>query len=828
MSAETGARAARTSGAVVALAAAAASAVVLVVQLANLGELLDVNQGLTAGFAKALLAGYVLAVIGIGAFTAFAPRRLLWLPVAMAALLALAALLATLTVGTELWSFAMAVMTMAACWRAGNWLLERLGAPELAAIVPAAWLAGTVSLGLVILAAGRAGALRWWTVAVPVVALGLTAVPPAARALRAVAARPPELTRAGAAAASVMALLLAVASVFTAAPELMYDALYAKAWVPSEWARTGSIDGMPMHPVLNNLGFAQVLAVPGHLAGAEGVGRYLQLLAAASVPAAVWWVARRSAWAPIAALAVAVTPHLFWQATTAYDDALLVLAVVGLAAAVVRLMEAAPASPFACAVALGVLAGACVDLKLHLGALAAGLVGGWLVLGAGPGRVRAALGAGLGALVTVAPPYALRWIDLDNPLLPAFNNVFKSDLWPHIHDTLNLPFFKDSDPIEVVRRSITDPGALNEAAPAGAFGLTAVAVFAAMAVLWSRGRRDRTALLLWAAVVVGALGWYQQFRYLRYLLPIGTVAILAFALAGSPRPLGALTQRAAIAAACVIAALLWPATIAQFWNVPGKDLPWEVALHTRDDYEYERTSMVERDALAAYDRAAPPGALAVTVLHQRIWLSEGRDLTPNWEMNSRLDSNSGGPRSAPLIDRMRRLGAEWIITGEGRDKFGYAGADAMLGRHGEVAFSDQGWVVYRLVDRPRAPEPMPCDDRLTGRPGCWAGSLDSRAGYALAESPGGITRPAAVCPGKTLVADIESSGSGPGLDVTVAYDDPDPGRGHVRHVLPSGKPARVYATAPSGAKAATVSILGADGVVVERVRLGTLGECSGA
>ena len=47
--------------------------------------------------------------------------------------------------------------------------------------------------------------------------------------------------------------------------------------------------------------------------------------------------------------------------------------------------------------------------------------------------------------------------------------------------------------------------------------------------------------------------------------------------------------------------------MAEFWNVPGRDIPVEAAFGFRNADDYEKVSMPERDALAAYNRVAPPG-----------------------------------------------------------------------------------------------------------------------------------------------------------------------------------------------------------------------------
>lgn len=859
-------------------AALATSALVLALLAVRIPQLMDVGEPLTAGYAKALVGGYALAVAAIAVAALVLPPRLLWLPVACAAAIGGIALLATLTAGREAWSFAMALATMGACWRVGNWALLRLRVPSVASAPPAAWLAGAGLLGLALYAVGRLGALRWWTVALPVIALGISAAPPAWRAtkrLGEVAGGPeqdagtgplgglteragertpegprdrvrtrrvPELSRPAAAAASIIALLLGLASVFAAAPELMFDALSSKAWLPAEWARSGSIGSLSEHPQLNLIGFTPILAIPGHLVDAGGVGRYVQWLSLAGAVGSVWWLVRRTPWAPLAAGALAITPHLFWQATTAYDDAALTLAGVGLAAAFVRLVREPAAAPLAAGVAAGLLAGAAVDLKLHLAPLAGGLVIAWLAFGVGPGRLRAAAGALAGGLALAGTPFAIKWIELGNPLLPNYNDVFKSRYWPVNETTVSFPASYGGgatsesalaelvEPVELLLRTATDTARLSQAAPDGSFGLIVAATLVAALLLWTRGRA-REVLVLWGGVAVAAIVWYQQFRYLRFILPLGAVAIAALALAAPARRPGPWFERGAVAALAACAALMWVPAVAQFWNVPGRDLPVRAALGLEDDYDYERKSMPERDALAAFDRLAPPGAMVMSPTQQRLWLGEGRDISPQWEVARRLGSASAPPASDPPVVRYRKLGVEWILGRRSGVPFAEPGVPELLDRSGEIAWADRDWILVRLVDRPRAPSPVGCDDRLTGRPGCWEGALDATPGFTVQETPA-VARSFPLCPGRTLVVDVTVRGAGPPVVVEIDFDFPPRTRPllRVRQELALGRggTARIPATAPPGTRTgARVTVQGAAGRVVEAVRLGALGGCRG-
>jgi hypothetical protein len=676
-------------------------AVLVIAQLAHATELMDVRQDLTAGYAKTLVLGYAVAVTALTAMAALLPQRRLWVPVAASALLTALTLVATLALSGELWSFATAVLTMSACWQVGRWVLRALGTSALAAEPAVAWLAGAGILGLCLLGLGRAGALAWWTAGIPVLAvgaLGLAAPAGSLRTRRGDVVRAVTGTRLAAASAAICVLLAGLASVWAAAPELMYDALYYKSWMPEVWADTGRIGPQLLHAVLNFGGFAQVLAVPGHVLGADGVGRYLQWLAVASLVTTFWWTLRRSAWAPVVAVAVAVTPQLFWQATTAYDDAILCLVAVTLGVAVLRTLDGPPAAPLRTGLALGLLAGTAVSFKIHLGPLAAGLLIGWLVLRGRRGVVPALAGTAAGGLLASLPPIALRWIDTGNPLFPAYNNVFKSQYWPPVHEQFTFPRIADPGPLgplSILARTLDDTRAFESDVPVGGLGLLALALALALLTAW-RPRRAAPALpALWLGLLLAATSWYLQFLNARYFLPAAGLGMLALGLSLGGRP-GRRGELAALAGIGATAVALWPSTVAQFWNLPGRDIPWQAAFGRIDDDTYERRSTPSREALAAFDRLAPPGAMAMSELHERAWLTQGRDLTPIWEVNFRLAlyPRSGTPEE--LLDRVRAAGVGWILAPR-------LDAPPRLGRYyalveasGPPLWSGAAWKLYRL------------------------------------------------------------------------------------------------------------------------------------
>ena len=114
-----------------ALGCVAFLAFVVVVQAQRLGDLLSTDQSafLTAGFARGLVLGYVLAVGAIGAWAVFAPARRLGVAVAVAGALAGLVFLGTLILSGQVLSPLTALLALCACLQVGSWLLRAVGLP---------------------------------------------------------------------------------------------------------------------------------------------------------------------------------------------------------------------------------------------------------------------------------------------------------------------------------------------------------------------------------------------------------------------------------------------------------------------------------------------------------------------------------------------------------------------------------------------------------------------------------------------------------------------------------------------------------------------------
>ena len=228
------------------------------------------------------------------------------------------------------WSILTAGLTLAAMWAIGSGLVRR-AVPDLRPLrrQPLAVMAlGYVIVGLAVFGLGRISALHWWTIGVPTLLVGSAGLWSLLRtALR---RRSPLIaavteTRFSIVVGSLLIFQAGWAILWAAAPEIQFDALAGKVWLPEVWARTGEIGFSLLHPVANDSGLGFFAAVPSHTLGAHDAGRFLQYFLGVFLVGAVWHFGKAfgQSVGPLLAVIVGFTPHLLWQMSTANDDLLL-------------------------------------------------------------------------------------------------------------------------------------------------------------------------------------------------------------------------------------------------------------------------------------------------------------------------------------------------------------------------------------------------------------------------------------------------------------------------------------------------------------------------
>jgi hypothetical protein len=809
--------------------------IVLAAQIPIALGLLDPDVVFEAGHAKALLLVNAIVALATALGAALLPVDRRWLAATPGGAIAGATLLAAISFGAHAGDLASAALVLLGSWWIGRATLARLGARALQGVFVIEALVGLVALALLVLFLGRLDALAWWSIGLVVIAIGMAGLTAGARTAW---TRRVELwqqltgSRLRVAATGLLLLQLGWAVVWLSAPEIMFDPLYAKTYLPHLWAQTGDIGPLLSHPVLNTTGLAQLVAVPGQALNAGDTGRWLQLLAWVVLVATIWsLVGRPSPLGPVAAVAAGTVPQLTWQASTAFDDLLLAIGAIAIAIAVLRSSsDQSSGREFATAFVIGVLAGGCAWLKLHLIVVAGAAAVGWIVINLrAPGNGRRILGVVLGGCAAVGPSLVIRWIDTGNPVFPAYNEIFRSPHYPPINETYNFPFWAHVHGLDALRafvEAVRHPVLMNEAAPPGEFGLLVAAIAVAAVIGWRRSA-GRGVLVLWAALLVTLVVWWAEFRYLRYLVPPAAVALVLILTQLRDWAPTRRTQSVLLGALALMSILYLPSTVATFWNVPHRKLPVAAAFGRWDREDYLRTVFAEKDALEAYQRVAPSGSLAVSDAHERLFL-EDRDLSPTWETDRLLSIGRPPPtRSDDALRRLDALGIRWaLLSSPSGSPNDLSWLRDVVRRYGQPVFDDRGWNLYRLTERPRGPRMLaPCDAALRGMPQCWTGTLNADPGLTAAESPTGASRAVPTCSGQIVGAHITTAPGGDASQAALNFDGVDAKSGHTAGAIQPGQAEWIYGTAPRGAHQVVITLLPGASAKIVSAHIGVLGAC---
>ncbi len=634
---------------------------------------------------------------------------------------------ATTILSGNLWSAIVAVLTLTACWRVGEWALAAAGVDIEGAVrgLVATGL-GFALLALGIYIEGVTFGLSWYLTTLPMLALGILGLVGITRLAFAESrsvrdgvgsawGRLASVGRVESMAAAVAAMAIGAISMWTAAPEVMYDPNWGKVWLPMAWAEAGRIVTFEFDAQTFIGGSFLNVTTVGHLVGADAIGRYAQLALGVVLAAFAWRIARPAAGPAIAAalgFAFLVTPHVVWQMGTANDDLILCLLAGALAMAVIRLR------PFGwrAGLVMGILFGGALNGKLHLLPFAVVAVVGWWLLAPLRAKVPAGLAAAGAAVLVAGPQLLVRWVEVGNPLFPALNNVFRSPWWPPVNESFNLPFAPAGGLAEILKLpvlSVLEPTRFMEAVPRGVFGVLPALLLAFVLTGWWRTAWANR--VVWAASVVALAAWWVQLRYLRYLLPYSFVALMFMAdpLGSSRAWLAARLRRVRAALGVGAVALLGVAcagtATATFFNIAER-VPLEVATAQEGQLDYLRRNMTGTYTLEAINEFTPPGARIVvdpSLVYQRVLLEDGRYLLPAWEMTGLLSwlRESGQVAEGPTnAASWGRLGVGWAAVGVDALRVGaYAGPVAdVIAENGRLVWTNDVTALYRIEGTPRS------------------------------------------------------------------------------------------------------------------------------
>ena len=518
---------------------------------------------------------------------------------------------------------------------------------------------------------------------------------------------------------ALVAVLLAPVWGWLAAPDLQFDALYAKQWLPATWAAGHAITFPLNHPVLNAIGSGLFLSVPGHLIHGGDVGRYLQALfgVVVIVTPLELVVRERSkgfsfpAWlAPITVFALATSGQLIWQMQTAYDDMSIVVLTL---AATLFLVLLPPARWSGVREPLvgGLLIGGMLSTKLHVLVTTAALS---VIIVVASKRKRLLTSAGLviGGSAASALPFLFRWTATGNPVFPQLNKVFRSRHYFKINTTFNLPYDKAhrlGDLLALPARATLFPARYVEAVPPGGFGLLCAGFGLTLVLIGFKRTR-----LVSIALLAGLASWWSELRYLRYALPylVSSICLLILAVARpSDRPELSFTRTVrrwsipfALLGSLTSIAVCVPPAVAGFWNVPNR-FPSDFLLGRISATTYVRRALPVVDAISYLNRTAGKHDRVVGESWPRSLLRPDLDFSPGWEFSEQIQLKE---RNRSVRAAWQDLDARWLVIGS-QNRVSAATIDrSLLQAPSHMRFASNGFEVWEIGGRPGSVKSFTC------------------------------------------------------------------------------------------------------------------------
>jgi hypothetical protein len=698
----------------------------------NLGRTDHELRGLHPSAELQVMLAAPLVALALGAVVALARPRALPALTALAAVAAIAAMaLLTITSGQSKEALVFAAL-MGWCWFVGSPLLALLEGEERLLLgwgrVALETTLGIAVLSFSILAIALAAALSdagmvCVFVLEPMMAALLRLRSPRGRQFwsAAPAVRSSEHEFVEYVALVVLAVSFVVSFGASLAPQVQFDALHYHFAMPRIFLSEGRLIERP--DIIQGyfpLGL-EMTYVPAYRFGGEATMTLLHWAMAPTLVALVWGGGNRFFGRPAGAISAALiglAALVTFESSSASSD----LAVtVWTVAAGLAVAAYASHPSWRAALMAGLFGGLALTFKIVAGIyvlpLALAFIAGLIIWSRrGPleaGRDAAAFAAG--GLLTGAPWLLIRFFQTGNPVFPLYNNVFKSDRWPPVHERFDLWLYGVGHNIDdagtVWWQIAVHPWRFGQWLPPWAIGLPALTFVAALLMApWLPKSRPAVFLALVALLTAGS--WFLLSQYHRYGLPafsllamVGGAGIWA-AARQLPKPLPAVALTAALS--------VWFAGGVILTLVMGVPEPYPTrvvlgqesreAFRDRSVADYYPLSYLESVTRGTDDQAAILGYPYNYFVTNRLYdVIVPETLSPFRRIA--LSGASPGVMARELLDSHIRwlvvdynpIGGEsqwppdWLARG--------VLSDAFLQAHTEVAFEKYRVVVYRILDR---------------------------------------------------------------------------------------------------------------------------------
>ena len=459
-----------------------------------------------------------------------------------------------------------------------------------------------------------------------------------------------------------MSIVFTMHALVALAPDLGFDSLQNKSWLPRQWNFSTDILLNTNH-ILNGVTSSQTFVVYlGNILGTVAIGAKLQFLYLLYTFAIVYnfvSIRLKGHWTAAVQLLLLTTfsiPVLLFQSSTGYDDSFLLL--ICTSAFIFWISMAKSVSRFD-GVLIGVVAGCLVSAKFSLLPISFAIILTYILYRF---RIQDKLCSKLSdislLLITSAlvssPMYVYKYLNYQNPFWPLFNKIFQAPTLLPTNEHFNFPMGKSLDfktNFLAPLISYFKPGYWGEEVMPTIYGLTLLFLY--LALLMAFVVRKEFGIGPFILVFVFLVNWWLNFRYLRYLIPLLGVTLIIFfcylfKTSNSDKKQQVHLKSAQTSTVVLLSIGLLSAVALPIGNSSSPErVPLKVIFGGVTKSEYLNQITPTWDIANYINANLPENSILVTsFMHQALWLRPDIQLYSYWEI---LRNSSIEPDYAILL-----------------------------------------------------------------------------------------------------------------------------------------------------------------------------------
>jgi hypothetical protein len=454
-----------------------------------------------------------------------------------------------------------------------------------------------------------------------------------------------------------MSVIFSMHALVALAPDLGFDSLQNKSWLPRQWNNSMDILLNTNH-ILNGVTSSQTFVVYlGNLLGSPTTGSKLQFLYLLYTYILIYnFISQKTKEQWTFTLYVLVVgsfslPILLFQSSSGYDDSFLLLLCTS---AFIFSFNRDKRTPGSNVFLIGAIAGALISAKFTLLPFSFAIILTYILdvirmqeklLH----KVRKILALIVVTILVSSPLYIYKYLNYQNPLWPLFNGFFRAPTLPLTNEHFNFPMGKSLDlSVNFLAPFVSffRPDYWGEEGTPAIYGLLLLLVYLTFFI--ALALRKELGIGPFLLISVFLVNWWLNFRYLRYLIPlIGiTIVMFVFYLTKNNKLKKSSANELKLTKLPTVALLslgIMSAVALPIGNSSSPQrIPLEVALGSIDKNQYLREVTPIWGVASYLNETTPKNSIIVTnVMHQALWLRPDIELYSYWEIlrNSSIKPN---------------------------------------------------------------------------------------------------------------------------------------------------------------------------------------------